>query len=164
MAGNRRKDFIYSGYREIVPYDHGAYGSCVPDQDAHRPFNFLDRPRHGDRIFVVDQLSPMESAAAKSVGDRYIRFWQGDPWHVVAVSIGSWVLDGLLLAVVRFVRTEGNRHHDFHVIYTLYSLVIYVLHVSYILSPLTSTKFSALIMAGNMAIFTGQQSRLQQRS
>jgi hypothetical protein len=145
MAGNRRKDFIHSGYREIVPYDHGPYGSCVPDQDVHRPFNFLDRPRHGDRIFVVDQLSPMESAAAKSVGDRYIRFWQGDPWHVVAaVSIGSWVLDGLLLAVVRFV-----------MIYTLYSLVIYVLHVSYILSPLIGTKFSALIMAGNMAIFTG---------
>jgi hypothetical protein len=96
-----------------------------------------------------------EAVAANSVAERYKRLWHGDSWPVMAGCIAAWLLDGIVLAGVFYLGNADTRKHDVRVVHTFYSLAIYFLHVSYLLSPLTATKFSALIMmAGNVGVFT----------
>jgi hypothetical protein len=95
-----------------------------------------------------------EAVAVNSVAERYKRLWHADSWPVMAGCIAAWLLDGIVLAGVFYLGNADTRKHDVRVVHTFYSLAIYFLHVSYLLSPLTATKFSALIMAGNVGVFT----------
>jgi hypothetical protein len=113
-----------------------------------------DQRREREVTDIVRSLTT-EAVAANSVAERYKRLWRGDSWPVMAGCIAAWLLDGIALAGVFYLGNADTRKHDVRVVHTFYSLAIYFLHVSYLLSPLTATKFSALIMAGNVgSVFT----------
>jgi hypothetical protein len=97
-------------------------------------------------------ISP--AVAANSIAERYKRLWNEDSLPVMAGCVVAWLLDGIVLAGVFYFGKPDTRKHHVRVVHTFYSLAIYFLHVSSLLSPLTATKFSALIMTGNVGVFT----------
>jgi hypothetical protein len=97
-------------------------------------------------------ISP--AVAANSIAERYKRLWNEDSLPVMPRWVVSWLLDCILLAGVAYFRKSDTRGQHVRVAHTVYALAIYFLHVAYLLSPLTATKFSALMMAGNVGVFT----------